>query len=339
MEKNNQRLEVIEFIKGYSILTIVLYHLLQYLKMPGLLAKSINFGGTGIHTFLMVSGFGLYLSHLNKPLDFIDFMKKRFVKIYVPYFVTVTIVAAFSLLVLPVYDNSLYAYCGHIFLYKMFDESIIGSYGYQLWFISTIIQLYLVFLLLVKLKEKMSDWLFLLSGVIISVSWSLFLFFIGKDQLRVWDSFFLQFLWEFMLGMLFGSIYYSTRKGFWQIPKSYLYLLAVVSLGFYAFLALKLNSFGQIIDDIPALTGYLSLCLIIYSWDIKLLNRFIFFTASVSFPLYLCHMFVRDISIYLCKELGISYNIILLLLVLVICYMISFYLEKFIKRIYIWLKY
>ena len=140
----NQKITAIDFLKGYSILTIVIFHLGQALKLPTLMAQLINFGGTGVHTFIFVSGFGLYLSHLRKPLSYKVFLRKRFTKIYLPYIVVVAFSALVSLFI-PVYNNSLYAFLGHVFLFKMFDEAIIGSYGYQFWFISTIIQLYLLF--------------------------------------------------------------------------------------------------------------------------------------------------------------------------------------------------
>jgi peptidoglycan/LPS O-acetylase OafA/YrhL len=62
------KIEVIDFIKGYSILTIVLFHYFQGIQLSSLFSKAINFGGTGTHTFLFCSGFGLYLSHLRNPI-------------------------------------------------------------------------------------------------------------------------------------------------------------------------------------------------------------------------------------------------------------------------------
>jgi peptidoglycan/LPS O-acetylase OafA/YrhL len=73
-----KKIEVIDFLKGYSMLSIVIYHIGQELNLPGAVAKMINFGGTGVHTFIFVSGFGLYLSHLRRPLSFVLFLRKRF---------------------------------------------------------------------------------------------------------------------------------------------------------------------------------------------------------------------------------------------------------------------
>ena len=91
------KIEVIDFIRGYSILSIVIFHYCQSIALSPLFAKAINFGGTGIHTFLFASGFGLYLSHLQKPMVYRDFLKKRFTKVYIPYIAIVTLTALISL--------------------------------------------------------------------------------------------------------------------------------------------------------------------------------------------------------------------------------------------------
>ncbi len=59
-----------------------------------------------------------------------------------------------------------------LFLYKMFDNDLIGTYGYQLWFISTIIQFYLLFPLIRPVKGTDSGESFLLAGLLISWAWA-----------------------------------------------------------------------------------------------------------------------------------------------------------------------
>ncbi len=77
------------FYKGIFYFSIVYVSLFpEYFPIP-LFSKAINFGGTGIHTFLFASGYGLFLSHLQKPLPYREFLKKRFTKIYIPYILVV----------------------------------------------------------------------------------------------------------------------------------------------------------------------------------------------------------------------------------------------------------
>jgi peptidoglycan/LPS O-acetylase OafA/YrhL len=194
------------------------------------LSKTINFGGTGIHTFLFASGFGLFLSHLKKPLGYGDFLKKRFTKIYIPYIIIVTVSALISLWI-PIYQNNWNNYFSHVFFYKMFDSHLIGTYGYQLWFISTILQFYLVFPLIVKARQWLPGKNFLLAGLLISFAWGIAILLLHKEENRNWSSFFLMYLWEFMLGMYCAEIYLKKGIEFWKIKRSWLIVIAVAGLG------------------------------------------------------------------------------------------------------------
>ena len=77
-----QKLDIVNFLRGYSIFTIVLMYLIQSYSLPTWAMKAISFGGAGVHVFILCSGFGLYLSYLNKPLIYKDFLRKRFGRIY-----------------------------------------------------------------------------------------------------------------------------------------------------------------------------------------------------------------------------------------------------------------
>lgn len=79
-----RKLLVIDFLRGYSIFTIVLMHLMQRYSLPSWAMKATSFGGSGVHVFILCSGFGLYLSYLNKSLGYKDFLRKRFGRIYWP---------------------------------------------------------------------------------------------------------------------------------------------------------------------------------------------------------------------------------------------------------------
>lgn len=68
-----KHLDIVDFLRGFSIFTIVLMHLLQGYQMPNILYKIFSFGGAGVHVFILCSGFGLYLSYLYKPLKYKEF--------------------------------------------------------------------------------------------------------------------------------------------------------------------------------------------------------------------------------------------------------------------------
>lgn len=75
-----KKIEIIDYLRGFSIFTIVLMHLIQSYPIPQIIRTASSFGGAGVHVFILCSGFGLYLSHLNKPLSYINFLKRRIYK-------------------------------------------------------------------------------------------------------------------------------------------------------------------------------------------------------------------------------------------------------------------
>lgn len=148
---NYQRIEYIDFSKGFAIFTIILAHYSQP-YCSGIWENGVMLGGTGVHLFFLISGFGLGLSYQNT--NAIDFYKKRFSKILIPYYIFIITVYLINTTYKIYPKDGLYALLGHLLLYKMFDETIINSFGYHLWFISTIVQFYIIFPLLIFLKNK-----------------------------------------------------------------------------------------------------------------------------------------------------------------------------------------
>lgn len=144
-----KRLQVVDFLRGFSIFTIVLMHLVQSYPLPGFLMKATSFGGAGVHVFIFCSGFGLYLSSLHKPLVYGNFLKRRFSKVYIPYVLVVLISALYFGIVCG--QNVLMPLLGSVFLFKMFVPSLEHVFGGQMWFVSTIIQFYLFWPLIVRL--------------------------------------------------------------------------------------------------------------------------------------------------------------------------------------------
>ena len=138
---------IIDFLRGYSILTIALMHLLMG-NVTGILSKATAFGGAGVHVFILCSGFGLYLSYLKKPLRYTDFLNRRFIKVWVPYAIAVLLWGTWYLIsngIFPVKEVA-----SHLLLYKMFSTELDTSLCYPYWFISTIMQFYLFWPLIVK---------------------------------------------------------------------------------------------------------------------------------------------------------------------------------------------
>lgn len=289
---------LIEFLKGYSIFTIIVYHYLGELSLSPFMGSLISFGGTGVHLFIFLSGFGLYLSQRNKPLGYLAFLRRRFTKVYLPYILVVLISASISLNI-PVFDNSLYAISGHIFLFKMFDQSIIGSYGYQLWFVSTILQFYFTFHLFIKALDAVGENKFLIIGLCISLAWAAAVAYLGYASVRVWNSFFLQYLWEFALGMIIAAKLKKNNFEIKNLPSNWTFLLAGILLCvIYGALALVPGGTGKLFNDIPALLGFGALACWLFRLKVSFVNSFFLFTGNISYTLFLIHILVLKTTLY-----------------------------------------
>lgn len=290
------KLELIDFLKGFSILSIVVYHFLQPIVTHGLAQKGISFGGTGIHLFFLLSGFGLAYSQLGKPLGFVAFIRRKFAKIYLPYVMVVLVTAGISLL-MPLFKSHWYALAGHVFLFKMFDESIMSTYGYQFWFISTLFQFYLLFPLLFKLFERLQSKQWMGLVFLLSAAWIALTLQWGEAENRVFNGAFLTYLWEFGLGIWLAQRT-KVRKTLPNPSTQLLLLLAGFGLGIYALIGFSGNPNWRATNDLFALTGYTSLAWLLYRFGGTQIRQLFNQLNTWGYPLYLLHMLVLELAKY-----------------------------------------
>ncbi len=320
---NSSRVDIIEFLKGYSIITIIVFHYLQQIRLSTPYDQIIYFGGTGVHLFLFLSGFGLYYSFLKNPTSYMVFIGKRFRKVYIPYVIVVCITAMITVFI-PIFKESVYALAGHVLLFKMFDESIIGSYGYPFWFLSTLFQFYLFFFLIIFLHKRTRPGVFVLISFLISIAWWILVAMLGMESERVWQSFFLQYFWEFALGMQAAAL---LKRGCFDIRlKRYQLLLCAIGGSIlYGYIAYYGGALGRLFNDIPALIGYTSLALWIYSFRDKNLDQFLHFTGKISYSLFLIHILVLRIIMVGFPDL---HKFVIFSLSISITYLLAAYYQK-----------
>ncbi|MBC7922022.1 MAG: acyltransferase [Ferruginibacter sp.] len=293
MKTDQRPVEYVDFARGYAISTIVIFHFFfENIVFGNLLDQAFFFGGAGVHLYFFLSGFGLSLSRNVSPLDF---YRRRFSKVILPYlfFVSFAFLLSFYYPVAPVQDWR--AYLSHLFLFKMFDNDLIGSFGYQLWFMSTLIQFYLVFPFLFSWKEKIGKgrWLALATGV--SLGYFGLVYAAGRSGDSVWVSFFLQFLWEFALGMTLADLYREKDFRFWNLSPVWYAGLAILGMGSMAFLTLKMGDAVKAFNDFPAFLGYTSLSILVFQLTdryLPWLKRAFAGVGKVSFFLFLTHVLV-----------------------------------------------
>lgn len=328
---DGKRLQVMDYLKGFSIFTISLMHLISRMSaMPSKIVTLSAIGGTGVHVFFLCSATGLYLSYLNHITSFREFVKRRFFKIYIPYIIV--IIVSFLLPWMYNGSNRIVALLSHIFLFKMFLPQYEESFGEHFWFISTIIQFYLLFIPMCKLKKKIKNKVTFASIFFcISIIWWIFCYVFGVSDERVWSSFCLQYIWEFALGFVVAELLYEGKKI--KVKSWVLLLLTVFGIGLQSGMALFSNDL-RLFNDIPALIGYTSLALLLMKitlakWCGSVLSTF-------SYEYYLIHILVFNTIFYLVNPRELitqcSIGIAAIVAALVISYFYKQFISKFIFK-------
>jgi peptidoglycan/LPS O-acetylase OafA/YrhL len=88
-------ISVTQELKGLGILTVVFAHFAYMLVTNAdfLFPLSI-IAGVGVDLFLFMSGYGLTVGMLKKPLPVLEFYKRRVIKIFIPFWVAIIIIFA-----------------------------------------------------------------------------------------------------------------------------------------------------------------------------------------------------------------------------------------------------
>jgi peptidoglycan/LPS O-acetylase OafA/YrhL len=175
----------------------------------------------------------------------------------------------------------------------MFDESIIGSFGYHLWFISTILQFYLLFPFLIQIKNKLGIRRFAVASLISSVCYWIVITFLNFSDQRISNSSSIQFLWEFNLGIIYSDLYLEKKIKIWKTNNYTLITCAVFGIAMMGILAVKGGSIGKVFNDIPAAIGFLCISLLIYN----ILKNTLRFYKTLSFTL---EMYLMKFIYYTC---------------------------------------
>lgn len=203
----------------------------------------------------------------------------------------------------------------HLLLYKMFDAELDVSLCYPFWFISTIIQFYICWPLIVRILGigGGNSTKGLALATVISLSWATVVGVLGYEDMRPWGSCFLQYLWEFVLGMFIAQEFNKTKtlnhkpytinqiKWWWLIGG------VVVGMGLTGVMG-WIGGVLKLYNDIPSLMGYLSLLLIVYKvsctfgW-LSWIKKFFVWASGFGYELYLVHSLVYAAMGHLLRDL------------------------------------
>lgn len=133
-----------EELKGFAILAILFSHIGYFLTVEqDFLWPFSILAGVGVNLFLFISGFGLTLSSLKKPLNIVQFYWKRLRKLFIPFWIVISALFVADYFILqrsyPVETivHSILGYFPVADLFKSLDS--------PLWYFSLILFYYLLF--------------------------------------------------------------------------------------------------------------------------------------------------------------------------------------------------
>ena len=231
-------------LRSWSILWIVAYHLMGNTRgyvvledaiatlsqgsfknsVESALALFLSAGATGVNVFLIISGFGLTASWWKKygsrgeKIPLMAFWKKRFVRIFPPFW------AAVAIAIILFFLNPAYAPFGQnvwhagglssvfaIFTTLTTLRNFVLSHYYFLngawWYVGLSIQLYLVFPLLVRFGQRYGWLKLLIASLLFSLTYRAVFLFSGldTDQTLIPLAFFPSRLFEFTFGIYLAA--------------------------------------------------------------------------------------------------------------------------------------
>jgi len=81
---------VTQELKGFAILTVVFSHICYMLVRGNQFLYPLSIAaGVGVDLFLFMSGYGLTVGMLKKPLLALDFYKRRLIKVFIPFWLVI----------------------------------------------------------------------------------------------------------------------------------------------------------------------------------------------------------------------------------------------------------
>jgi peptidoglycan/LPS O-acetylase OafA/YrhL len=186
---NNERLSCVDGLRGIAVLLIVLFHFRLLVEGIGslthfrMLLAPGRWGATGIQFFLVLSGFGLSYSLMQKArygqvTGFLPYLLRRWKRIAPSYYVAIFIYVA----VTAIHRDGVAIQGGifrqivvHLLFLHGFWADTIYAISAPLWFLSMLFQIYLILPVLFALAEKFGYLLVIPLSIASSLAWRLLL--------------------------------------------------------------------------------------------------------------------------------------------------------------------
>ena len=290
---------VTQELKGLGILTVVFAHFAYMLVTNAdfLFPLSI-IAGVGVDLFLFMSGYGLTVGMLKKPLPVLEFYKRRVIKIFIPFWVAIIIIFAADALFLDKNYGVSYMIQSLLGWFPTANGS--EDVNSPFWYITWMMMFYALFPLVFSTKRP---WL---SAIILAVIATL----IGVyNPLEMGDNWLHRLhTVAFSLGIVFAWILFETKdkenkfvahlKEFRNKAKIMPYVIIALMLGVVVYMSLHTTANhwptltailgkGYFVDQLTSIILMFAF-IVIFSLK-KFDNKFLSIYGLYSFEVYLIH--------------------------------------------------
>jgi len=239
-----------------------------------------GFGSICVSVFIFLSGFGMFLgcSHSKKlPLQYSLRKLRDFYSIYWIYFLLFVPIGLIFFSDLTLWDSDQPRYSNEIPTFLLGFLGWSSRYDSEWWFVRVFIILLLLFPLYMKLVERNSTVLFLVSGIFFSVAWFLKVSYTGALGFLFWQI-------VFAVGILCSKgQFFSTSSISLLDQKRVWWCLPIIVICF-----LERLRFGAKLDFLFVPVFIYAAIRIIMALR---LSRIFLYLGEYSFPLWLVHSF------------------------------------------------
>ncbi|MGV0025793.1 acyltransferase family protein [Phormidesmis priestleyi] len=282
------------------------------------------FGFQFVDVFVLISGFSLVLSLKGKPLEIKSFLKKRFLRILLPFW-TVAWLAYPILWTIAKLTNSYAPDAWHTFAGMTFP--LLFDYGGDLllptngpwWFVPLILSFAFIFPFLWHLSHRWGARNLVVISIAVTFIYRAFAVYVFGghptyvviDTPAGWQPFlpFIAKLSTFVLGIAIAKAYLQ-GKGmiFWSSPKALLVGIPIYVVGFIA----QFYKFGWIFDDFLIAIGLTLCCMVVFRTMSKWLRieSLLVWLGLHSYSYFLIHNFVvdRTLNLVVRNQLDVYYQ-------------------------------
>ncbi|WP_413732426.1 acyltransferase family protein [Sodalis sp. RH20] len=318
-----RKIDSLQYLRALAAVLVVINHLWPEGKISSTLGFN-HIGGIGVDLFFIISGFimGHTISEkiVNKKLDSLNFIKKRITRIY-PIYLVITIpllIIYFLKSITSGTEISLYMVVGNILLLPSFTNDpnykmlipVAWTLCYEMFF-------YIIYGISILLSSKKND-VILISSILILFTFAFDNIFGFKGARLHWVNFSYMLGDSLLINFIIGGVLYiianKTSRVVFKIQHSVIFAILTLIISMTLLSGAGIGRFFTF--GIPA---SIIVFMFIKSDTSKIdmgMNKFLITLGNASYSIYLIHYLFKPLFPILTTTVGISHDIVGILLVL-----------------------